>query len=483
VRLVRELLVADADPGLSTAGARDRARRYLDVVVGGLGLRAAALVVRESGSERLECVASTLPAAANTLLTDLTGGSPLVRRACDERRAFLTRRGTDDPLVRAVRETDPAVESLAVLPLAERGPSGILVLAGDDASLAAEVVRTLNPALRLLALLVAPHRDGGAGDDAATQEAETLRMELAAQRRTIESLEAHVRELEKALIAARAMAEREVAAAHDAHAIEPVAAAIPRPVPAPAVADATGATPTVVIVDVERAWERHAIEGHHVLVVAPSSDAAAQVMAAKPARVVVNVGVPGGLAQVVALRAHGVHAPIFGVVAMAGHERVVGIGMVEAVLRPMSADALVAAVERASPRGARVFAAGRDAEALMKMRQTLAKQGLSVSMARDTKQIDELIAMVRPQVVVIDLELPMRQGYELVMRMASTAPIPAMVLIAPEDDPSPVLQTMLRERITTGACVGARQWLVGMAAEKLPSKPTRSSATATAAAP
>src|SRR5262249_2016187 len=151
-----------------------------------------------------------------------------------------------------------------------------------------------------------------------------------------------------------------------------------------------------------------------------------------PVRVVVNLAAPGGLAQLVALRAHGVSAPIFGVVGLSGQERIVGIGVVEGVARPMSAEALVAAGQRAPPRGARVFAAGRDAEALMKMRQTLAKQGLSVSMARDTKQIDELLAMVRPQVVVIDLELPTRQGYELILRMASTAPIPAMVLIAPE---------------------------------------------------
>jgi CheY-like chemotaxis protein len=177
--------------------------------------------------------------------------------------------------------------------------------------------------------------------------------------------------------------------------------------------------------------------------------------------------------QVAALRAHGVCAPIFGVVGAPGQERVIGIGAVEAVARPMSSDALVAAVERAAPRGARVFAAGRDAESLMKMRQTLAKQGLSVSMARDTKQIDELLAMVRPQVVVIDLELPMRQGYELIMRMATTAPIPALVLIAPEGDPSPILQALARERLAGGVGTGAKQWLTAMLAEKVPAKSAR----------
>jgi CheY-like chemotaxis protein len=106
------------------------------------------------------------------------------------------------------------------------------------------------------------------------------------------------------------------------------------------------------------------------------------------------------------------------------------------------------------------------------MRQLLAKQGLSVSMARDTKQIDELLAMVRPQVVVIDLELPMRQGYELVMRMAATAPVPAMVLMAPTGDPSPIFHEKLRDRVEAGQGAGAKQWLTEMAQQKLPTRAT-----------
>jgi DNA-binding response OmpR family regulator len=471
MRLVRELLVADADPGLATAGARDRAQRYLEVVTGGLGLRGGALVVRDAAGDRIDCAASTLPAAANALLGDAAGqASPLVQRAFAERRAFLARRGTDDPLVRAIRGVDPAVETLAVLPLADRAAVGVLVLAGDETSLATDVVRTLNPALRLLALLVSPHRDGAGSDPTAAREAEASQIELVAQRRTIQALEAHVKELEAAVFEARAAAVSEpIVMASVAVGVESAsvleAAAV--------VAETSGEIPTIAIVDAERGWERYAIEGHRLVVVAPSPEAAEQVAAAHPVRVVVNVGAPGGLVQVAALRAHGVRAPIFGVVGAPGQERVIGIGAVEAVARPMSSDALVAAVERAAPRGARVFAAGRDAESLMKMRQTLAKQGLSVSMARDTKQIDELLAMVRPQVVVIDLELPMRQGYELIMRMATTAPIPALVLIAPEGDPSPILQALARERLAGGVGTGAKQWLTAMLAEKVPAKSAR----------
>ena len=75
----------------------------------------------------------------------------------------------------------------------------------------------------------------------------------------------------------------------------------------------------------------------------------------------------------------------------------------------------------------------------------------------------------------------MRQGYELVMRMASTAPPPALVLIAPDGDPSPMLHAALRERLASGVGAGAKQWLVAMLAEKLPTKSVRGGVAAAAA--
>jgi CheY-like chemotaxis protein len=229
---------------------------------------------------------------------------------------------------------------------------------------------------------------------------------------------------------------------------------------------------------------RYPIAEHRILTVPPAPESADAIAAAAPGRIVLNVAAPGALAYAVGLRASGVVAPMLGVVAQTGSEQVIGLGVVEAVGHPLVPEALVLAVECASPRGARVFAAGRDAEALMKMRQALAKRGLSVSLARDTKQIDELLAMVRPQVVVIDLALPMRQGYELVMRMAATTPVPAMVLMATDGDPSPVFVDKLRDRIAAGMGTAAPQWLAQLAAQQLPSKTVaRPKASAPAPAP
>lgn len=498
MRLVRELLAADAEPIVAQAEAGARVARYLDVVAEGLGIRAAAILVREPAGEHLSCAASTLPVAANLLIEDRTGsGSALIRRAGAEHRAFLARRSTDDPLVRALAEADASVETVAVLPLADRRPVGVLVLAGMEAKLAADVIRTLTPALRLLSLLIAPQRDAipaPAIDPTAEIRLEALRTERDAQAQTIQALEAHVAELEKALIdeRGRATAEAPVAAplepAPAGQSPEPSPVADPvlvqvavaaaensRVAEALAVGAPLDADPShgaLAVVDTVLDWTRYDLGEQRVLPVAPGADGVEHLRAGSPSRIVVNVASPGGLALAVSLRTHGVTAPMFGVVAQAGSERVVGLGLVEAVPHPLDADALVAAVERASPRGARVFATGRDADALMKVRQTLAKQGLSVSLARDTKQIDELLAMVRPQVVVIDLSLPLRQGYELVMRMAATSPIPSLVLIAPEGDPIPTMVEKLRERLAAGAGTHAKQWLAEISVQAIPAKMT-----------
>ena len=488
MRLVRELLAADAEPAVTNADAGARAARYLEVVADGLGITAAAILIREPGGEHLTCVASRLPVAANLLLEDRTGsGSALVRRASDERRAFLARRATDDALVRALTRADTGIETVAILPLADRRGVGVLVLAGTEAKLAADVIRTLTPALRLLSLLVAPQRDATAApapavDPTAELRLEAMRAERDAQAQTILMLEAQVVELEKALIDERehatggpamgpagtpasgpVLAQVEAVAAENSR----VAAALATGGPLPEDA----ALAPLAVVDTAMDWSRYDLGEQRVVVMAPGT-ALEALRAEPPNRIVLNVAAPGGLALAVGLRAHGVTAPMFGVVAQPGSERVVGLGLVEAVAHPLNADALVAAVERASPRGARVFATGRDADALMKVRQTLAKQGLSVSLARDTKQIDELLAMVRPQVVVIDLSLPMRQGYDLVMRMAATSPIPSLVLIAPDGDPVPVMLEKLRERSAAGAGMNAKQWLAEISVQALPTKMT-----------
>ena len=65
---------------------------------------------------------------------------------------------------------------------------------------------------------------------------------------------------------------------------------------------------------------------------------------------------------------------------------------------------------------------------LMSLRQALARLGASVSMAWDGKQAADLLAVVQPEVVVVDLGLTRRDGYLIAARLGALEAIPHAVL-------------------------------------------------------
>jgi CheY-like chemotaxis protein len=162
-RLVRELIAADA---LADAEGDDRpslASRLLDVIREGLDLPMAGIV----DGEPLACLAAhAIPEGARAVLEGrMSGGAgsvPLTRRALDEHRAFLLGRTSRDPLMVVLRDTNPELEAVALVPLHDRDlPIGLLVLgAADDGFVHAAMLRTLTVAFRLLALLLSPIRGG-----------------------------------------------------------------------------------------------------------------------------------------------------------------------------------------------------------------------------------------------------------------------------------------------------------------------------------
>jgi CheY-like chemotaxis protein len=188
------------------------------------------------------------------------------------------------------------------------------------------------------------------------------------------------------------------------------------------------------VLDLEQAWAGLTVDGHHVAVIAPSDDIADQLTALSPARVVVNLMAPGALEAVAALRAGGSTARFWGCVADAMTDRALGLGMIEPAARPIDPDAIVEILGRYAVRGTRVVTAGADVDALMSLRQALARRGLSVSMAWDAKQAGDLLHVVRPEVVVVDLGLPRRDGFGIVARFAAADPAPSAVLIPGDDD-------------------------------------------------
>ena len=74
----------------------------------------------------------------------------------------------------------------------------------------------------------------------------------------------------------------------------------------------------------------------------------------------------------------------------------------------------------------------------------MARQGLSVSMAWDAKQAADVIAMVRPEVAVVDLD-SLREGCAIMAGLAGAQPLPHFVLMFGARDPAPGFAHAVRD--------------------------------------
>jgi len=214
-----------------------------------------------------------------------------------------------------------------------------------------------------------------------------------------------------------------------------------RPVVAPSLSAArsaaraaSGARRLLAVLDVDPAWGSVAIEGTEIVVVKPAEEAVAQLAEMSPTRQLVNLAAPGALATLSALRAAGWDGRFWACIAAPGTARALPLGMIEPLVRPLDPDAVLAVLGGYAVKGTRVVTAGADGDTFMSLRHALTRQGLSVSMAWDGKQAADLFEAVRPEVVVIDLQLPPRHGYELIVRLADARPIPSLVLVHGDED-------------------------------------------------
>src|SRR5207249_8597336 len=107
----------------------------------------------------------------------------------------------------------------------------------------------------------------------------------------------------------------------------------------------------------------------------------------------------------------GYGARFWGCLADPGADRALMLGMIEAVGSPIDPDEVVATLARYAVRGTRVVTAGAEVDALMSLRQALARGGLSVSMAWDAKQAADPLPVVRPGEGVVGRARPRRGRY------------------------------------------------------------------------
>jgi CheY-like chemotaxis protein len=208
----------------------------------------------------------------------------------------------------------------------------------------------------------------------------------------------------------------------------PSGSARPAPPTAASGKAAVPESPRVALFDVDGAWSA-AATGDANLVVVALADADVRALAQDwPGRVLVNLAAPGAMRALLTLRE--LHAPtrILGYLANGTADRVLPLGPIEPAALPLEPDAIVAAIARLAPARARVVTVGADVDALLSLRQALARQGTSVSLAWDGKQATELVDMVHPHAVVADLGAPYDAGAVLA-RLATSSPVPAAVLI------------------------------------------------------
>ena len=228
-----------------------------------------------------------------------------------------------------------------------------------------------------------------------------------------------------------------------AAASRPPAPAAPAAAPAPA-ATATPASrkggPSIVVVDTGGGWDRLGA----TQVMAPDEQLATRIEATSVDRLIVNLTAPGALHALARLRAAGSSLRFWACLALGDGARVLPLGMVEPIVLPVTADALADALAGYAVRGTRVVTLGRDVETFAGFRQSLARHGLSVSMAWDAKQATDLIGMVRPEVAIVDLE-SLREGCGLVTSMAGAEPLPHVLLLLGPKDPAQAFAQALRD--------------------------------------
>jgi len=212
--------------------------------------------------------------------------------------------------------------------------------------------------------------------------------------------------------------------------------------------------PIVAVIDVDEAWGAAKVDGHQVAVLSPGDELTEQIPALAPGRVIVNLAAAGALAAIARLRAGGSDMRFWGCVADPRSGRALPLGMVEPASAPLDPDAIVGALARYAVRGTRVVTAGADVDGLMSLRQALARRGMSVSMAWDGKQASELLVVVRPEVVVVDLGLPRRDGYGILARLGTVDPVPAAVVIPAADDFTTAFAAALADPVHASRIVG-----------------------------
>jgi len=261
---------------------------------------------------------------------------------------------------------------------------------------------------------------------------------------------------------------------------EPERPAAETPTPAaPDTPPATEAAPSgapeseggIVVLDVDRSWDRIARPGRPVETIAPDGMAGGSIGRIRPGHVIANLGAPRVLDTLIALRAEGCKLPFWGCVADAASGRALLLGRIEPATRPLDPDAVLGSLRPHAGKGTRVVTVGDDVDAFVSLRQAFARDGMSVSMAWNAKQAADLIPMVRPAVVILELDLPPADANGILGKLAVLDPLPMTVFVPATKERGRGLAGALADPTHRGMLVPIAEVLAQVTRAKPPARP------------
>jgi CheY-like chemotaxis protein len=233
---------------------------------------------------------------------------------------------------------------------------------------------------------------------------------------------------------------------------------------APDAPAAAGPAEGVLVLDTDATWTGVAPKDATITVQTPDT---ALADGCNPERILVNLAAPGAIGAFASLRQAGLTTPAFACVAIPGQGRGLLLGRFDVAERPIDPDALLTSLQGVFARGIRVVTAGADVDGLISLRQALARLGVSVSMAWDAKQAGDLLAMVHPEVAIIDLELPPKDGCALVARMGLVQPAPLTVVVPKPSDTAATFAAALAHPELGRATVPTKELLARVLSQSL----------------
>lgn len=137
-------------------------------------------------------------------------------------------------------------------------------------------------------------------------------------------------------------------------------------------------------------------------------------------------------------------------------------GAADYLIKPISREALLAAVERVQPKGKTILVADDEPEALQLFRRMLvsAGRGYRVLRAADGQQALHILRTQRPDALLMDLVMPEMDGFQLLAaKNADPAlrDIPTLIISARDPGGQPILSSALA--VTRGGGLSAGQLL------------------------